>query len=96
MPSPTLVFVSLSLMPNEEKALRKRAPSISPCKWGLYLPRVLRRVTNISFSTEALRTHPRRSERVLEVCSPSILKRMSSLVPYPYILWTTLASQVCK
>src|SRR5215212_10445004 len=50
----------------------------------------------IQFATEALRTHPRRSERVLEVCSPLVLKLVRYLVPYPYILWTTLSSWVCK
>jgi hypothetical protein len=50
----------------------------------------------IRIPVEALRTHPRGSQSVLEVRSLFILKQMSSLVPYPYILWTTLASRVCK
>jgi hypothetical protein len=50
------------------------------CTWGLYSLYILLGDRAIQSTIEPLRTHPRRSERVSEVCSPLILKLVSRLV----------------
>ena len=78
----------------EESDLEKGIERITPANEAFICSYVPERYPTIKILTKALRRHPRRSQRVLEVSSPSILKRMSSLVPYPYILWTTMSSWV--
>jgi hypothetical protein len=48
----------------------------------LFAPVYLEGYSTIRITTEALRTHPRRSQRVSQVCSPSILKLVRDLMPY--------------
>ena len=72
-------LISLSPMPDEER-LGGEGVEFFPANGAFICPRVLEGYRTIKFSTEPLRTHPRRSDGVLEVCSPLILKLVRCLV----------------
>ena len=84
-------------MPEEEEALKRRCRAVFLQTGPLFASFPLPGTTpTIEFSAEALRTHPRRSRMVIELCSLFILKLVSSLVLYPGILWTNLSPWVCE
>jgi hypothetical protein len=64
-------------MPDEGKAVRRGCRAIFLQIETLFAPVSVEGHSTIQFATEALRTHPRRSEKVLEMYSPLILKPVS-------------------
>jgi len=76
----------------------RRLSNIFPANRAFFRPLQSNRYRTIKSSVEALRTQPRRSEKVLGVCSPLILKLVSRLVsppPHPVAYHHVLVGSRC-